>query len=118
MLVTLNDLASQQSKPTENTKKAALHLLDYAFTHPLAIVRFYASDMVLQIDSDAAYLVLPGARSRISGYYQLTNTNNPISFPNKVSGAILVECKNLLHVVVVDITRQHTTVILRKIPRD
>ena len=99
MLVALNDLASHKAKPTEAKKREAQHLLDYAAAHPLAIVLYYASDMVLQIDSDAAYLVLPGVKSWILGYYQLINTNEYVYFPNNVNGVILVECKKLRHVV-------------------
>jgi hypothetical protein len=95
MLTALNEIASQQAKPTEKTKQAVHHLLDYATTQPLAIVRFLASDMVLEIDSDAAYLVMPGAKSRIAGYFQLINNNGAKPFPNGVNGAILVECKTL-----------------------
>ena len=52
--------------------------------------------MILKIDSDAAYLVAPGSRSRVAGYFQLNS--NQCSNPN-VNAAILVECKTL-HVVV------------------
>ena len=31
--------------------------MDYAATFPNTYVRYYASDMILNIDSDAAYLV-------------------------------------------------------------
>ena len=99
ILTALNELSSQQAKPTENTKIAAHQLLDYVATHPDAIIRFHASDMILHIDSDAAYLVMPGAKSRISGYFQLGNHDGCYSFPNGVNGAILVECKTLRNVV-------------------
>jgi hypothetical protein len=48
---------------TQKTKNACTMLLDYAATYPLAIIRYYASDMTLNVDTDAAYLVLPNARS-------------------------------------------------------
>ena len=56
--------------------------------------------MVLHVDSDAAYLVLPKARSRIAGYFylskecQITITKSP-----PINRSILVECKLLRHVV-------------------
>ena len=51
--------------------------------------------MVLNIDSDAAYLVSPQARSRIAGYFTF---KPPIT--NAVpQGPLLVECKTLRHVV-------------------
>ena len=54
--------------------------------------------MVLHIDSDAAYLVAPKARSRVAGYFHLSDHPNVTQHP-KLNGAILVECKTLRHVV-------------------
>ena len=62
MLVALSTLGSAQSKGTEKTMEAAVHLLNYAATHPDAKVRFRASDMVLHIHSDASYLSEPEAK--------------------------------------------------------
>lgn len=61
MLIALNELSAHQSNPTEDTLKKCHHLLNYSATHPLATVRYHASDMVLMVDTDAAYLVLPKA---------------------------------------------------------
>ena len=72
--------------------------MDYLATYPNAFIRYRASDMILNVDSDAAYLVLPGARSRIAGFYQLTNTPSS-STPPMLNAPILVECKTLRHVV-------------------
>ena len=54
--------------------------------------------MILHIDSDVAYLVLPKSRSRVAGYFQLIDqpTKSPTSPCN---GTILIECKGLKHVV-------------------
>ena len=55
--------------------------------------------MALHVDTDAAYLVLPPARSRYAGYFYLSDRlldysqNTPM--PN---GAVLVECRSLRHV--------------------
>ena len=49
------------------------------------------------MDSDAAYLVAPNAKSRIAGYYYLSDL--PTKKQNKLTGAILVEYKYLKHVV-------------------
>ena len=75
----LNDIGTQQAKPTTNTKIEADWLLDYLYTHPDAQLKFNASDMVLWVDSDAAYLVKPGAKSRMAGFYYLS------SHPDKLS---------------------------------
>ena len=98
MLPALNEIAAAQANPTTNTLKRCKRLLDYSATYPSAFVRYYASDMILSIDSDAAYLVMPQARSRIAGYFFLTTA--PSSGPHPIfNGAILVECKTLRHVV-------------------
>ena len=81
MAPSLDDIGTQQAKSTENKKMSTKRLLDYAATYPNAFVRFYASDMMLNIDSDAAYLVQPKARSRIAGYFYLDN--KPPYFYNK-----------------------------------
>jgi len=72
----LNDIASSGFK--ETTHEATLHFLNYAATHPDAKVIYRASDMILHIDSDAAYLVSPGARSRAGGYQYLSNKENTV----------------------------------------
>ena len=97
IVVALNEISNNQASPTEQTKQACDMLLDYLATHPDATIRYYASDMVLAICSDAAYLVLPNARSRAAGHFFLTDlpgaTCNP---PNpKPNGAIHVLCKTL-----------------------
>ena len=94
MLVALNELGHSQSKPTENTMRALKQLLDYAATRPDAKIRFYASDMILYVDSDAAYLVLPNAKSRAAGYYYLSNLT-PAQKDPPINGAIWVECRTL-----------------------
>ena len=70
-------------------------LLEYLSTYPDAKVRYYASDMILHVDSDAAYLVAPKAKSRIAGFYYCSN-----NIPNPpLNGPIHVECRVLRHVV-------------------
>ena len=56
MLAALGSLASQQANPTENTMKKVKQFLDYAVTHPDAIITYRASNMVLFGHSDASYL--------------------------------------------------------------
>ena len=98
MLPALNEISSTQAKPTKYTQEECQQIMDYAATYPNVYVRYHASDMVLTIDSDAAYLVLPNARSRIAGYFQLNDNPQRVSHPD-VNGAILIECKALRHVV-------------------
>lgn len=94
MLVALNDIGTQQSQPTENTKKDMEWLMDYAATYPNPKLRFYASDMVLHVDSDAAYLVMPNSKSRYAGYFYLSDQPPTHGDPNpKLNGPIHINCK-------------------------
>ena len=72
--------------------------MDYANIYKTVNVRFYASDMQLIIDSNAAYLVLLKARSRIAGYFRLVN-NPENKYKYKDNGAILIKCHTLRDVV-------------------
>ena len=49
LFTALMTLGSEQAKATTNTTKGTNHLLDYLATHPDAKMRYYASDMVLNI---------------------------------------------------------------------
>ena len=61
LLVGLNTIAIKQTSATENTLKRTEELLDYAARHPDAKIRYRASDMILQIHTDAYYLSEPKA---------------------------------------------------------
>jgi len=99
MLVALGTLAAAQSKGTEATMDAAVHLLNYAASHPDAIVRFRASDMILHVHSDASYLSEPKARSRVGGFYFLDGKDNPDPGAKpQLNGAIHVESRILRNV--------------------
>ena len=93
----MNDASITQAKPTELTKLDCQQMLDYAATCDNVCVRFKASDMALHADSDAAYLVLPNANSQVAGYFYLSDHPNKDISPT-LSGAILVECKGIKHV--------------------
>jgi Reverse transcriptase (RNA-dependent DNA polymerase). len=73
MLVALNDISHEQNNPTAQTLQKVTQLLDYTATHPNATIRFYQSNMVLWINSDAAYLVAYGAHSRAGGFFHLAD---------------------------------------------
>jgi hypothetical protein len=68
-LMPLNDIATEQTKATEKTQAATNQLLDYLATHPDATIRYHASDMILHIHSDASYLSVSNARSRLGGLF-------------------------------------------------
>ena len=55
-------------------------------------MRFHACDMQLNVDSDAAYLVQPQARSRYAGYFYL---GSPQPKHYILNGAVLVTCRTI-----------------------
>jgi hypothetical protein len=61
-------------------------MLDYSATHPDATIRYHASDMILHIHSDASYLSVSNAQSRIGGLFFLGNKSPTQDTPN---GSIL-----------------------------
>ena len=71
ILHALSAIASEQAKPTKKTLTRVQQLLDYMATNPNAVVRFYASDMILNLHSDASYLSAGQGRSRAGGYFFL-----------------------------------------------
>ena len=96
MLVALGTLAAAQSKGTEETAKASIKLLNYAATHPDAVLRYTASDMILHIYSDASYLSETEARSRAGGIFFLSHnidTSSPNAPPPRINGAIHIISK-------------------------
>jgi hypothetical protein len=82
----LNDIATEQTRATEKTQAATNQLLDYLATHPDATIRYHASDMILHIHSDASYLSVSHARSRLGGLFFLGN--NPPE-QDTLNGSIL-----------------------------
>ena len=52
-----------------------------ARAYPNVHARYYTSDMVLHVDSNPAYLVMPRAKSRVAGYFHLTNRSNRTTKP-------------------------------------
>jgi hypothetical protein len=80
MLAAIGSIATQQASATKMTLQAITQLLDYAATHPDAVIRFKASDTVLYVKSNASYLSETKARSQVAGYHYLSEA--PAS-PNK-----------------------------------
>lgn len=106
MLVAINTLASEQACATEATMKRIVWLLNYAATHPNAVIRYHASDMYLWVHSDASYLSEPNAGSRYAGYFYLSScpadpqiAPKPGDKPPPLNGPILVTTHRLKEVV-------------------
>ena len=94
ILPAINEISTQQAQPTEDTNTKATMLMDYFHTYPCATIRYHASDMQLHVDSDAAYIVLPKARSRgVGNFYLSSHTMSGVTTPTPPNnGPILTEC--------------------------
>ena len=55
----MNNIGTQQLKPTETIQQKVQRLIDHTATYPGVILRIYANYMILQIDLDAVYVALP-----------------------------------------------------------
>ena len=93
MLHAINDISLQSANGTEATLDAVMYLLNYAHTNPGSEVIYRASDMILHVDSDAAYLVAPEARSRAGGYQYLSTADGSL-----FNGPVLVLAKVIKNV--------------------
>eukprot|EP00957_Ditylum_brightwellii_P072926 5541697-Ditylum_brightwellii.AAC.1 len=99
LLPALNTISAQQMAPTEETVKALDYLLSYMATYPNTTVSFYAINMILHIHNNAAYMVLPEACPRTSGYFYLfSKQNNTFTKDIPLNGAIHSECSTIHNV--------------------
>ncbi len=76
----------------------AKQLFDYLATHPDATIQFRASDMIMNVHSNASYLSESDARSRACGHFFMgwsPKDGNPI----KLNGAFFTLCAILWFVV-------------------
>ena len=89
MLTERGSIAAQQANPTEHTMQKVKHLLDYAATHPYAILTYHASDMVLAGHSNASYLSETKSRSIAGGHFFMSNK---MTFPPN-NGTVLTITK-------------------------
>jgi hypothetical protein len=69
VLKALSSIAVEQMNATDKMMARCTQLLDYLSHNANAKVRFYASDMILNIHSDASYLSEAKARSRACGHF-------------------------------------------------
>jgi hypothetical protein len=70
----------------QNQQAATYQLLDYLATYPDATLRYHASDMILHIHSDASYLSVYNARSRIEEIFFCVNKPPE---EDKINGSII-----------------------------
>jgi hypothetical protein len=69
VLMALSSIESKQTRGMTNMMAKAKQLLDYLATNPDATIRFTASDMVLNVHSDASYLLEKNAHSHACGHF-------------------------------------------------
>ena len=91
ILMALSAIAAEQAKPTEKTMHRVRHLLDYMHSNPNAIIQFRASDIILNIHSDASYLTASRGCSRAGRYIFLGSLPQPGN-PIKLNGNIAITC--------------------------
>ena len=94
MLTALSAIASEQASPTENTIKNTRKFMDYAVTHPDAVLTYRKSDMILAVHSDALYLSEPKAPSRTGRHFFLDN-----DVPIPANNAALPNTANIIKAV-------------------
>ena len=82
MLTALSIIATEQTQGTKTTKDKAKHFLTYAAMHPNATLKYYKSDMILKIHSDASYLSERQGRSCAGGTFtwatRITQPTHPM----------------------------------------
>ena len=91
ILLALSAIAGDQASPTEATMKRVRQLLDYMSSNPHAIIRYYASDMILNVHSDASYMSAGKGRSRAGGYFFLGSIPKD-GQPIRLNGNIHITC--------------------------
>jgi hypothetical protein len=92
ILTAVHELGSVQSRPTTNDLRKMERLLQYVSTHQQYGIRFHASSMQLQIQSDASYLSRTRARSVLGGLHYLGSEdaiNGPIFCTSKIISCIV-----------------------------
>ena len=100
VLTALGGVSISQAAPTIATNKKTNMLMDYLHTFPNAKLQFYAGDMQLHIESDAAYLVIPGACSHTAGHFYLSAANRPNKvYAGQFNTPLHTECRTIKNVV-------------------
>ena len=98
ILAALNKLATEQAQPTARTKKDITKLLNYLSTYPNAVIQYVVGPMQLKVESDASYLVLKEAKSRVAGNFYLEQHQKFFN-TNSQNGPIHTECSTIKNVV-------------------
>ena len=87
----LSTITSEQAKSTKTTLKNVHQVLDYLAPNTNGTIRFHASDMILNIRSDASYLSAKNTKSRASGHFFLGSVPK-YGEPITLNGACFTLC--------------------------
>jgi hypothetical protein len=102
VLMALSSMAIKQSKGTSLMTAKTMQLLDYLATNPDATIRFCASDMILNVHSDASHSLESNSRSHPCGHFFMGWSQTDRN-PNKINGAFFT-FYTILHFVVASAT--------------
>jgi hypothetical protein len=94
----LSSFAIKQSKGTTNTMQKVKQLLNYLSTYPDTTNCYWASDMIMNVHSDASYLSESNAQSRACGHFFL-GWSPKGGDPIKLIGAFFTLCASLRFIV-------------------
>ena len=64
ILPALHMITSLQSQPTQKTMNNCNQNMYYVATYPNAYIRFRCSEMILMLDNDSTYIVIPKSQRR------------------------------------------------------
>jgi hypothetical protein len=102
VLMALSTIVVEQTKVTEKTMVKCSQLLDYLAYHADAIVRFYTSNMIMNIHSDILYILEANTQSQTCGHFfmgWMPKNGHPI----KLNGAFHVSANVIYFVVASDV---------------
>jgi hypothetical protein len=96
LIMPINVLASEQTQATADTADKVIKLLNYCTTHPETKLWYHASDMILNIHSDASYISEREAKSRAGGFFYMGS--NADTANKLTNGEILIINTVIKHV--------------------
>ena len=75
----LNGIPSQQNPPTKDTDLKSNMILGYIRTYPGIVLYYYIIKIILNLEDDSTYLVLPQSWSRAAAWFIIGNNTNKAS---------------------------------------
>ena len=93
ILHALNDLATRTHSGSQKIMKAFKRFLNYCASNPDSATLYRVSDMILNIETDAAYLVSSKVQSRAGGFYYMGNRNKQL-----INGPVAVNANMIKNV--------------------